>query len=231
MANSSRWATPSGQYQSQYSWGQRLICQLLVKQIQLDISKDYHISQRKASQHLRTPAKYSFSRKDPHNLPRTPLRSDLNRLSRHWPIEAAMSSPSMATRLIEDLHERTNEVSRTIRSYSDNVTHAPRQTLSIIESLSSLHKALGQLIESPFFQSPFTGESNSDQTSIFSMAVNRCGQELHEFLVQWAEVIKRNRDPRDEEYWSLINTMVQRVTETINVYTEAFQSCLTLDGR
>lgn len=172
-----------------------------------------------------------LSRKDPHNLPRNPLRSDLNRQSCHWPIDAAMSSPSTATRLIEGLLERTNEVSRTIRSYSDNVTHTPRQTLSIIESLSSLHKALGQLIESPFFQSPFTGESNSDQTSIFSMAVNRCGQELHEFLVQWAEVIKRDRGPRDEEYWSLINTTVQRVAETINVYTEAFQSCLTLDGR
>jgi hypothetical protein len=140
-----------------------------------------------------------------------------------------MSSPSTATNVIEGLLEQTNEVSRTIQSYSDNVIGTPRQTMSIIESLSSLHKVLGQLIESPFFQLLFTGESNLDQTSIFSMAVNRCGQELHEFLVQWAEVIKRG--PRDEENWSLINTTVQRVTETISVYTEAFQSCLTVHGR
>ncbi len=201
-----------------------------MKQIQLDISKNYHISQRKASQHHRTPVKYSFSRKDPYNLQRT-LRSDSNRQPRQCPTEAAMSSPSAGTHLIEVLFERTDEVSRTIQSYSDNVTHAPRQTMSIIEHLSSLRKALDQLIESPFFQSPITAESNSDQTSIFSMAVNRCGQELHEFLVQWAEAIEINKGSRDEEYWSLSNTIVQQMVEAINVYTEAFQLCLTLDGR
>lgn len=142
-----------------------------------------------------------------------------------------MSSLSAGTPLIEVLFEQTNEISRTIHSYSDNVTHAPKQTMLIIERLSSLRKALDQLIESPFFQSPVMGESKSDQTSIFSMAVNRCGQELHGFLVQWAEAIKRNRGSRDEEYWSLINAIVQQMAEAINVYTEAFQSCLTLDGR
>ncbi len=142
-----------------------------------------------------------------------------------------MSSPSTATHLIEGLLERTNEVSRRIQSDSDNVINAPRQTMSIIESLSTLHEVLGQLIESPFFQSPFSVESNSDQTSIFSIAVNRCGQELHEFHKQWIEVIKRKRGPQDEEYWSLINRTVQRITETISLYTEAFQSCLTIEGR
>ena len=142
------------------------------------------------------------------------------------PKEAAMSSLS-ATHFIEGLLERTDDVSRTIQSYRD---HVPSLTTSFIATLSCLHEVLGRLIASPLFQSDFTRENNFDQT-IFVIAVNRCGEELHEFLVQWAEVIKRNRGPQDEEYWSLFNTTVKRVTDAISVYAEAFQSCLTIGGR
>lgn len=169
--------------------------------------------------------------KDPLQFPANSLRCDSNRQSRHCLIEAAMSSPSTATHLMEGLLERTNEFSRTIQSYNHNVINAPRQTTSIIKSLSNLHKVLDQLIELPFFQSTFSVESNSDQTPIFSIAVNRCRQELHELLEQWIEAIKRKRGPQDDEYWSFLNTTVQRVTETISLYTEVFQSCLTIEGR
>lgn len=138
-----------------------------------------------------------------------------------------MSSPSTATHVIEGLLERTNEASRIIQSHKGNVSCL---TTSITETLSRLGQVLCRLIASPFFQSPIAEERNFDQT-IFLIAVNACGRELDEFIVQWTEVTERYEGLPDEEYSCLINTTDQRVTEAISVYTEAFQSCLTIEGR
>ena len=142
-----------------------------------------------------------------------------------------MSTLSTSTTLTEDLLELTKKVFETFQSHSDYVTNTPGQNSSITDSLSNLHKVLSQLIEAPSFELSTAAQSNFDQTSVFFMTVCLCAHELNNLLRVWSEMIKGNRFLRDDQYWSSVDRMIQRGTANLRVCAQAFQSCLTIDGR